>query len=150
MDNNIKEVEYFPSKPVTVISEVVYYNILLRVPKGRIIRYKDLDEQVEKIYNCEFVKFDHTIYRDEYMSWLGKAYVYAPRWRVVGDRAMMSADDYQREKLSKEGITFKSCGKTGKMVQIVNYKDLLFVPLKELNMTKEELESFDDYSKFTW
>lgn len=118
------EVIHILAKPATYVSLDEYKSILRCVPKGKLTRYEDIEEYLERKYKAERIEIAY-----EYWNYLLDKET--PWWRVVSKMGMIinkNTDERQMhiKLLEEEGFTLAHCGPDGRSIKVENYKEYLF------------------------
>ncbi len=106
------------------ISFMEYKELLLRIPKGKLVTSKMIEDYFKKKRNLE------TIYIEKYdaVEYINEEY---PFWRVLSDTGVLIQSrfysrDIQKRKLEEEGFEIYECGANGASLRVRNYKEYLF------------------------
>ena len=134
---NYQEYEDQEENPMAYISSLMerlnfddvsfqeYKELLLKVPKGKLVTRNMIEEYFKKKKNLDTVRINsYNIH--EYLT---KSY---PFWRVVSETGTLTlttrfySRDVQREMLEQEGFEIYECGAKGASLRVKNFKDYLF------------------------
>lgn len=120
-----KQVIFIPAKPSVAIPYSQYIALVLKIPRGRIVRDTDIDAFFKGAYNTERFHFS-----DAYRPTQTKGGETIPYWRVVGKggRVTIERSLAEREKkvllLNAEGVETEEFGNG--LVRVSDYKRYLF------------------------
>ena len=102
-----------------------YKELLLKVPHGKLVTDKMIEEYFKKKKNLDTVRINsYNIH--EYLT---RSY---PFWRVVSETGTLTlttrfySREAQREMLEKEGFEIYECGAKGASLRVKNFKNYLF------------------------
>lgn len=111
-----------PAIPGRIIPAIEYTSMISQIPKGRVVRYDDLNQYFARKYQVERAEPDYSgwpVYDQEGVA--------IPYWRIVGTRGTVTGShfinaDRQRDLLAEEGIEVVPYKKS---YRIVDYKKYL-------------------------
>ena len=124
-------------KPMKRISELLersrfdnisfqeYKDLLMKIPRGRLVTDKMVEEYFKKKKNLEVVRINHY----NVLEYINKSY---PFWRVVSETGVLTrttkfySREAQKAKLEEEGFEIYACGANGASLRVKNFKEYLF------------------------
>ena len=125
---NMKRIsEYGSKKPFVDLSEVLYFYLLLLVPKGRLTRSRDIEKYLAKQYGVSHVHLERP-FKPDYDYWC-RMIDRVPFHRVVS--AYGYAEDLDHTKLLDEGFEFMEKKENRYRPQVKDYKNICLILKKK-------------------